>query len=643
MKVKDLTIRNFGSIAEASLDLSSRGLTLILGHNEDAPKASSNGAGKSLLLDAFAWCLWGQTIRGLAHDEVVCERVGQDCQVDLQLAEGGQEYLITRYRKNKSDLNHKPNDLVLYARKASEWVDVSGFSVQDTQAKVDDLVGFDFVSFCAMMPGAGIKLSELTDKQIKVLLERLLQTEVLGKAHKYVSEKLKDLTSTQAVVEAQLEALTTNLAAGADRVSTLRESYENFEAQQTRRIVSIRSKIDRAENEMLKCNITISEGIRAKANKLSAQQRIQAAEESLKTTFARISELRTAATTELQDLRTQEKKCLFWVEHYVARLGKLQALGASCAECEQSIDDVHKQRLLGEVVKEREAVDARLARIRTSITKREAALVQDLEPLNMAIANYRASSVLAEKDLATATASTRDSEFAQRHKRALEAGIVQCNGEIAEVFKEKNVFVSLLEAAKLQQQQYEEDLDALTKKQGAYRHKAALLEFWVKGFSQSGVRSHMLQHVTPVLNAAAAKYCDLLTSGEMQITFHTQESLKNGQIKEKFNIQVSQRHGGSSYTANSTGERSRANLVIALALGDLASMRVNKQLPFRFLDEPFESVDESGTEAIVKFLNDQKDVYESVFVITHQAHFKQLFPNKVTVVKKNGISRLEDT
>ena len=48
------------------------------------------------------------------------------------------------------------------------------------------------------------------------------------------------------------------------------------------------------------------------------------------------------------------------------------------------------------------------------------------------------------------------------------------------------------------------------------------------------------------------------------------------------------------------------------------------------------------TDAIVVLLNDQKDRFDTVFVITHQDHFKQLFPTRLTVVKKSGFTMLED-
>jgi DNA repair exonuclease SbcCD ATPase subunit len=150
----------------------------------------------------------------------------------------------------------------------------------------------------------------------------------------------------------------------------------------------------------------------------------------------------------------------------------------------------------------------------------------------------------------------------------------------------------------------------------------------------------MLDYVTPILNDRAKYYADLLTHGEMSVSFSTKTALKSGQEKDKFTITCQQAHGATSYRGASAGERARADLVIAMALGDLAQFRTAKQLPWRFLDEPFESIDRSGTEAIVRLLNDQKARYNTVFVVTHKPDFKELFSQQVTVVKENGVSSL---
>lgn len=60
MKFLNLKVENFMVIAEASVDLDSRGLVLIQGINAADSSAASNGAGKSTLMNALMWCLYGK-------------------------------------------------------------------------------------------------------------------------------------------------------------------------------------------------------------------------------------------------------------------------------------------------------------------------------------------------------------------------------------------------------------------------------------------------------------------------------------------------------------------------------------------------------------------------------------------------------
>jgi len=168
------------------------------------------------------------------------------------------------------------------------------------------------------------------------------------------------------------------------------------------------------------------------------------------------------------------------------------------------------------------------------------------------------------------------------------------------------------------------------------------LVFWKDAFSTSGIRSFILDNVTPVLNERVKHYCDVLTSGEMGVEFSTKTTLKSGEVREKFSINITQEHGGEGYTSNSSGERQRANLVVAFALSDLAEMHSNKRIDFRFLDEPFEGIDEAGVDAVVALLREQQTKYPTVFVVTHQSHFKDVFQAGLTMVKQHGISHLEE-
>ena len=101
-----LTIQNFMSIRNASIDLSNRGLILINGVNHDNEALNNNGAGKSSILEALIYVLYGRTIRGLKGDEVVHKIPKKNTKVSLEVIDDdGVKYLITRYRKHSTNKN----------------------------------------------------------------------------------------------------------------------------------------------------------------------------------------------------------------------------------------------------------------------------------------------------------------------------------------------------------------------------------------------------------------------------------------------------------------------------------------------------------------------------------------------------------
>ncbi len=90
-----LVLKNFLSYREATLDF--RGL-------HTACICGANGAGKSSLLEAIAWAVWGQS-RAAAEDDVI--HIGtQEAQVDFTFSNNQQTYRIirSRYRGQSSSL-----------------------------------------------------------------------------------------------------------------------------------------------------------------------------------------------------------------------------------------------------------------------------------------------------------------------------------------------------------------------------------------------------------------------------------------------------------------------------------------------------------------------------------------------------------
>ncbi len=637
MLFKSLAIRNFASIDHIDLNLVNQGLVLILGVNEDASRQNSNGSGKSLLLDAFTWCLWGDTVRGFSSDELVHKLVGKNCSVSVVFEEDGVTYTCTRYRNQRTNLDLKINDLVLLA----DSKDTSGATVADTQALITDILGLDFVTFCAMMPGAGVRVAELTDANIKSLLERLLQTQVLGKAQKQVSEQVREQEKKLAVLGSQIESANHQLHSQRKTIDTLRENYETFDDKQKQALSRKKGLLQKAADEKVHLDSTIAKGQKATSIYAAAKHKLEAIRESIKQEHKFEEDLQSQFFAERAALDTGELDRLVIAEKQ-GLLQTIDSMGATCSKCLQAVPDSFKASTKVELHQE---INVLQKRVEDAVEARrilEQSFRESTQPITQRVKALTAEESLAKIDLNKSWDVVQAATDASTSKTRLVESISMLNADIEQLEQEQNPFGDMLTDALAKQVEYQAQFKEIQEKYVTLRHALAINQFWLKGFSPSGLRSFMLEHIIPILNASAKKYSDLLTAGEMSITFHTKQKLKSGKQTEKFNIQVSQQHGGLSYQSNSMGERARANLVIALALGELASMRANKRIPFRFLDEPFENVDESGTEAIVELLNQQKELYDTVFVVTHQDHFKQLFPKKLVVKKSNGFSRLVD-
>lgn len=617
MKLNNITIKNFGTIQSINLPLANRGLVLVSGDNRDASKADSNGSGKSLLLEAICWCIWGETIRGLKGDEVVNDKIGKDCQVILTLTEDTDNYTIIRQRLFTGE---KPNDLFLIKND----IDISGGYVKDTQVLINELLGLDFITFCAMMPGAELRVAEMTDKDVKLLLEKLLQTDTLSKAYKYTCELYNANEKELEKHKLEKKNLEELISYKNSQIESLKNEQAKFEDDKEEKILRIQKGIAEVLKDMGEQRKLIEKAENIDTKIEIAKSKLQdtiSKDNSTKNEYRKTDEL---FTNLLNVLVLKQKDLERKIEDY-------NTIKDTCFICDQKVDHTTRQDFqkryaveLGEVSDRYRSV----FRERTDNTTAETAAREQIWKER----DLHAQDVKRLEDIkdAASTASLMLSNLKQK------LAILQ---EQSEYIQSQTSFsTKLLEEVT---ESLKTDITNLTGIQADIdkeEKEEKLLNFWINGFSPAGIRSFLLEHITPLLNKAATNYSEILTSNEMRVIFNTQAKQKNGKIVEKFNIEVMQENGGNSYTAASKGERSRANLLIALAIGDLATMRAQKNISFRFLDEPFENIDESGTDAVLTLLNNLCGKFETIFVVTHQDHFKQYFENKITVVKEKGNS-----
>lgn len=636
MRFTYVRIQNFLSFGnQQEIRLDRRGLIAVFGLNRDSQGSDSNGAGKSALVEAIVWVLYGETMRGYKGDDVVNDVVGRDCVVELGMEDAGVAYVVQRSRKRKAK---RPNDLSLKV----SGKDVSGGTMADTQAQIQTVVGMDFQTFVqsVMLAHGSRPFSQMTDKEQKAVLDEILQAHQFARAREVVKRKMGDVRSRQTEAETEHREATNAVSDAEVSLHKLQRMRDEHAQVMSRRRNELRRQ--KVEIEARIEEVYTTTGLDKLLEEQDAiESELGAREKEYRARQAR----RVQIASEYGDLRGDLRQRRGAVEANLQRLSRStksidRLVGQQCPTCFQVLSPEDAEHCAKEWDEE-----ARGYRDQLKVLDAEDARLRDEE--RAAVEQVRAEEAEASEHVRDAQARLQQTREAV-HKREASLQLVcqleqqswNTQQEIDALDEDSNPYLVLVEekAAELE--------EAKTRRQRlAYRCKAleierAHLEWWDRGFGNQGVKSHLLDNVVPFLTERAQHYADILSGGDLRIQFRTQKQLKSGEWREQFQVEVTNQQGADVYHGNSAGERRRIDIAVGWALGDLAAGRANKPIRFKGLDEPFENLDETGEESVVKLLHAVVAEYETILCITHSTHLRNQFPEDLTVVKEGRLSKV---
>jgi DNA repair exonuclease SbcCD ATPase subunit len=146
-----------------------------------------------------------------------------------------------------------------------------------------------------------------------------------------------------------------------------------------------------------------------------------------------------------------------------------------------------------------------------------------------------------------------------------------------------------------------------------------ILKFWIKAFTNNGIKNILLDEVIPFLNERCNYYCNYLLQSKIQIEFTNKYRGKDGSI-DRFEIIVHNNKISSDneikYNSLSGGEKRMIDLVVLFVLQDLSRQYLGQDISFVLYDEIFDSLDTENIEYVSKVLNEQKNDKE-IIIISH--------------------------
>jgi exonuclease SbcC len=201
--------------------------TLILDGVHVACLAGENGAGKSSILDAITWALWGKA-RSNSPDDLI-HQGETEMRVALTFLQGDERFRVIRQRKS-GKRGSSILEFQVWDNTVDSWRGLSDATIRDTQGKIDELLRLDyetFVNSAFLLQGRADEFTKKTPAQRKQVLTNILGLTIWEIYEGRVRDRIN-------VTRAGIERLEGRLAE-IDRELSQRDQYEKeLEEAETR-------------------------------------------------------------------------------------------------------------------------------------------------------------------------------------------------------------------------------------------------------------------------------------------------------------------------------------------------------------------------------------------------------------------------
>lgn len=172
----------------------------------------------------------------------------------------------------------------------------------------------------------------------------------------------------------------------------------------------------------------------------------------------------------------------------------------------------------------------------------------------------------------------------------------------------------------------------------------AQAEVWgvlAAAWHRDGIPTTIIERALPQIEEGANAILARLPEA-LSVALRTQRPVNKGKgMAETLDVVVSIDGWESDYALLSVGARFRVDLALRVALGQVLVRRGGGGLDTLWLDEPLAALDAPGREAAVTALNALSDDFGLVVVVSHHPDFNDAFPARIEIVKEGGISRAE--
>jgi exonuclease SbcC len=648
-----------------------------------------NGVGKSSIVEAITYALFGQT-RAKADDELSYGYDNRTKQwrvdkfsVRLKFELKGSIFEVVRGKS--------PSNTSLKFGRNGEWGH-TGNTIKETEAKIQKIIGVNYDSFVAstvLKQNEYDDLMEMSPSHSKEILMNIMGLDHFEEKEKVAKERYD---------KAQIE-----LGIAANKFDTVKAEYDQVknveaylgDAESALKILKEQKEIHEKNIEKLR---TQYQEVKQKHDRQAEffQQKLEL-EAKHKDIQRKIRDKENAfdkalgeAGIELKELLENREKLPGWE----SQLNEKQSIlyqSHNTAEKEKTGAEFSVSRLKEDIAKARKKLDGNhnvclMAKDECNLQWKEN-IQKDIDLLEANLIHHNTINVSAKMAVEEALNKMNDNTARLKKIRNARTAILmydamkEVKDQADELYNQKEAAVSRVQEAQvtdddvrgfeLQIRSHKELLNETNTKIsdtereiGKYNalkekkeelftagkalkvKKKELLEevneyaILQKAFSKDGIPALMIENAVPRIEDDANEMLSKMTQGRISLEFRLQKKLKGGGFSDSFEIFVTDEKGTRSARMFSGGEKFRVVFAIHAALSSHLAKRTGANIRFLFIDEP-SGLDQQGLDKLVEVLGSLQERYEQILVISHLRELIDYFPQTFYVQKTLAGSKVQ--
>ena len=541
---------------------------------------AANGSGKSSILDALTFVLFGKPYRDIKLSELVNTSNGKGLEVTCEFRIGTDTYMIRR--------GLKPAVFEIY--KNGKEMDMLS-TKKLNQDEIDKLLGINlrlFKNIVAVAVTNNRPFLSLPIGDKRALIENIFNIDVLGSMCKDV-KKRKTVNNTELDLKTtERRGVVNSIEDNESYIENMRRYIASFNEVKDANLKTIRENIDKYQKEIDK---------RTK-NLVIAESKIKELTEEMGAVPDR---------SVGESLNLEIGKAQSVIDNINNTLSKLKK-SRLCPVCNSPLDEGHARKHIEGMLAEKKAMEKETL----------PGLMERYRAYSDTVKAYqeKQSFIQTIRDKARTeeiTRSTLETELNKAKQNLEKESGKACPASV-------DSYVEKLNALRAQSEELNKDIDVLTE-------KILIDTQLIKILGDDGIKSYFFKKLIKILNKSVNEYLNKFELKNTTIEF-------DETMAETMTTNLVPR----TYSSYSSGERTRIDMSILLAFFDISRQISNWSCNLLFIDELLDqNIDQSGIEQFVSTLYNLIQLNKKklgIYIISHKLNELKIQISSTIEIKK---------